>query len=120
MLGSLMVPPYRPRPARPLTARDKRVLLLASLVVLLAGAAAGLWGALNAGSWSSSGRCVTLVVASSTGGDTIHHCGASARSWCQAQFTSHDQLAERARPACRSAGFAPEGGNGSGKTTASS
>jgi hypothetical protein len=103
-----MVPPYRPRPPRPLTHGERRVLLLVGLVILLAGAAAGLWGTLRSSSYSSSGRCVTFVFASSTGGDTVHHCGASARAWCDAQFTSHDPLAERAQIACRSAGFGPK------------
>jgi hypothetical protein len=83
------------------------MLVLAGLVVLLLAAGAGLWGTLRSSSYSASGKCVTFTFASSTGGDTVHHCGTSARTWCDAQFTSQGTLAERAQAACRSAGFGP-------------
>jgi hypothetical protein len=102
-----MVPPYRPRPPRPLSRGERRLLVLAGLTVLLVAAAAGLWGTLRSSSYSGSGRCVTFTFASSTGGDTVHRCGAAARAWCDDQFTGHDELAERAQIVCRRAGFGP-------------
>ncbi|MBO0715327.1 MAG: hypothetical protein J2O39_09745 [Acidimicrobiales bacterium] len=83
------------------------MLLLAGLAVVLAAAAAGLWGTLRTGSYSGSGKCVTFTFASSTGGNTTHRCGAAARTWCDDQFTGHDVLAKRAQVACRQAGFGP-------------
>jgi hypothetical protein len=75
-------------------------------VLVIAGVSA--WVALASDSYSSSGHgCVNVTVASSTGGSTLHYCGAAARSFCQTSFRSEDQISLRARPQCVLAGLAP-------------
>ena len=50
---------------------------------------------------------MNVTVPSSTGGATLHYCGAAARSFCQTSFRSQDQISLRARPQCVLAGLAP-------------
>ncbi|HJY74892.1 MAG TPA: hypothetical protein VJ347_24210 [Streptosporangiaceae bacterium] len=78
----------------------------ALVVALLAGL--GTWGALASDSYSTSGHgCVNVTVPSSTGGATLHYCGAAARSFCQTSFRSQDEISLRARPQCVLAGLSP-------------
>ncbi len=93
-----------------LAPRQKRILLIVgvALLAVLGGVAA--WGALASDTYSSSGHgCVSVTVPSSTGGATLHYCGAQARSFCQSAFRSQDQLSLRARPQCVLAGLGPQG-----------
>jgi len=88
--------------------RQKRVFAVVGVLVVLLLAGLATWGALHSDSYSSSGHgCVNLTVPSSTGGSTLHYCGAQARSFCQTEFTSNDQIAKRARPQCLLAGIKP-------------
>ena len=71
------------------------------LIVLVLGGL-GAWSVLASDSYSSSGHgCVNVTVPSSTGGATLHYCGAAARSFCQTSFRKQDQISLRARPALR-------------------
>jgi hypothetical protein len=91
-----------------LSSRQKRVFAVVGVLVvaMLAGLAA--WVALASDSYSSSGHgCVNVTVASSTGGTTLHYCGAAARSFCQTSFRSEDKISLQARPQCVLAGLAP-------------
>jgi hypothetical protein len=92
-----------------LTSRQKRVFgIVGVLVVVVLGGLAA-WGALAADSYSSSGHgCVNVTVPSSTGGATLHYCGAPARSFCQESFRSQDPISLRARPQCVLAGLGPQ------------
>jgi hypothetical protein len=91
-----------------LSPRRKRVLAVIGVLVVLGLGALGLWGALASDSYSSSGHgCVSVTVPSSTGGVTLHYCGAAARSFCQTSFRSQDQVSLRARPQCVLAGLGP-------------
>ncbi|MFZ0190552.1 MAG: hypothetical protein WAL72_26845 [Streptosporangiaceae bacterium] len=91
-----------------LSARRKRVFAVVGVLVVLGLGGLGLWGALSPDSYSSSGHgCVNLTVASSTGGTTLHYCGAAARSFCQTSFRSQDKISLQARPQCVLAGLAP-------------
>ena len=88
--------------------RQKRVFAVVGVVVVLLLAGLATWGALASDSYSSSGHgCVNVTVPSSTGGATLHYCGAAARSFCQTSFQSQDQLSLRARPQCVQAGLKP-------------
>ena len=88
--------------------RQKRVFAVLGVLVILALGGLGLWGALGSDSYSSSGHgCVNVTVPSSTGGATLHYCGAQARSFCQRSFRSQDQISLRARPQCVLAGLGP-------------
>ncbi len=91
-----------------LSARRKRVFAVVGGLVVLGLGGLGLWGALAPDSYSSSGHgCVNVTVPSSTGGATLHYCGAAARSFCQTSFRSQDQISLRARPQCVLAGLEP-------------
>ena len=91
-----------------LSARQKRVFAVVGVLAVLVIAGVSTWVALASDSYSSSGHgCVNVTVASSTGGSTLHYCGAAARSFCQTSFRSEDQISLRARPQCVLAGLAP-------------
>ncbi len=92
-----------------LTPRQKRIFAIAAVVVLVAFGGLAVWGAVAHDSYGASGHgCVNLTVPSSTGGSTLHYCGAQARSFCQDSFRSQDPVSLRARPQCVLAGLAPE------------
>ena len=89
-----------------LSPRQKRAFAIVGVLVVLLFAGLATWGALASDSYGSSGHgCVNVTVPSSTGGATLHYCGAAARSFCQASFRSHDQISLRARPQCVLAGL---------------
>ena len=91
-----------------LSARQKRVFAVVGVLAVLVIAGVSAWVALASDSYSSSGHgCVNVTVASSTGGSTLHYCGAAARSFCQTSFRSEDQISLRARPQCVLAGLDP-------------
>ena len=94
-----------------LSARQKRAFaIIGVLIVLVAGGLAA-WSALAPDRYSSSGHgCVNVTLPSSTGGATLHYCGAAARSFCQTSFRKQDQISLRARPQCVLAGLAPSAG----------
>jgi TRAP-type C4-dicarboxylate transport system permease small subunit len=95
--------------AVPLTRRQKRVFAIVGVVVVLAFAGLAAWGALAHDSYSGSGHgCVNVTLPSSTGGATLHYCGAQARSFCLTAFRSLDQVSLRARPQCVLAGLGPK------------
>jgi hypothetical protein len=91
-----------------LTTRQKRVfaIIVSAFILLLCGF--GVWGAFSHDKYGASANgCVNVNVPSSTGGSTLHYCGAQARSFCQTAFTSNDQISKRARPQCLLAGIKP-------------
>jgi hypothetical protein len=95
-----------------LSPQRKRVLAGAGIALALGLGGVGAWAALSSDTYAGSAAgCVNVIVPSSTGGATLHHCGAAARSFCQSAFASGlaDQVATRARPQCRLAGLAPAG-----------
>jgi hypothetical protein len=91
-----------------LSARHKRVFAIIGVLAVLVIAGVSAWAALSPDRYSSSGHgCVNVTVPSSTGGATLHYCGAQARSFCRASFRSSDQISLRARPQCVLAGLGP-------------
>jgi hypothetical protein len=91
-----------------LTVRQRRVFAVVGALVILALAGLGVWGAMARDTYSGSGHgCVNVTVPNSTGGATLHHCGAQARAFCQRAFRSFDQVSLRARPQCTLAGLGP-------------
>jgi hypothetical protein len=92
------------RLSQPLTRVQKRLIAVVLVSVL---ALAGWAIARSAAAPSSSHGCVNVVVASSTGGNLLSHCGAAARRWCQSEFASSGALALRVQAQCRDAGLAP-------------
>jgi hypothetical protein len=94
------------RIAQPLTRGQRRAIAL--IAVLLAGAAIA--AAVASTSARSSGAgCVSVVVASTMGGQTLQRCGAQARSWCAAEFARSDPAALAVQARCRVAGIRPRG-----------
>jgi hypothetical protein len=88
--------------------RQKRVMGIIGVVLLLVLGGVGAWAATNSGSYGSSrDGCVNVNVPSSTGGAIMHECGAGARSLCAAAFAGHDELARLTRQQCRLAGITP-------------
>jgi hypothetical protein len=91
-----------------LSAQRKRVLAIVSGLVVLCLAGFGIWAAVAPDGYAGSGKgCVSVTIPSSTGGATLHYCGAAARSFCQSAFSSADPISLRARPQCRLAGLGP-------------
>jgi hypothetical protein len=91
-----------------LSSRQKRVFAVVGVLIVLIIAGVSAWAALASDSYSSSGHgCVNVTVPSSTGGTTLHYCGAAARSFCQTSFRSQDKISLQARPQCVLAGLAP-------------
>jgi hypothetical protein len=89
-----------------LTPKRKRLVYSAVAVLVAAGIAIGVWSGTSHDQYGPSGNgCVTVTFASSTGGSTIHDCGASAKSFCKAAFADSDRLSLLARPQCDLAGW---------------
>ena len=89
-----------------LTPREKRVFRIAGVLIIVILCGLGVWSVLARDSYSSSGHgCVSVTVASSTGGATLHYCGAQAQAFCEQAFRSSDQVSLRARPQCVLAGL---------------
>jgi hypothetical protein len=91
-----------------LTRQQKRAFGIIGVLIVLILGGLGAWAALASDSYSGSGHgCVNVTLPSSTGGATLHYCGAAAKSFCQASFRSQDQISRRARPQCVLAGLGP-------------
>jgi hypothetical protein len=96
-----------------LTTREKRMFGIVGVLIIVLLGGLGAWSILARDSYSSSGHgCVSVTVPSSTGGATLHYCGAAARSFCQKSFLARDQISLRARPQCVLAGLGPPPGPG--------
>jgi hypothetical protein len=104
---AVMYAKTNPRAVR-LAPRQKRVLAIVAVLVVVVFGGLTAWGVVAHDSYSSSGHgCVSVTVPNSTGGATLHYCGSQARSFCQASFRSQDQVSMRARPQCVLAGLGP-------------
>jgi hypothetical protein len=101
-----MVPPVRKPPDEKLSGRERRLLIVAGVVVLLIGVVTAVWTVYQSNVDRQAG-CVTVNVASTLGGAYFHYCGTQAREWCAAEYAASDTLALRARNACAAAGYGP-------------
>lgn len=89
-----------------LTPRGKRIAYLVVALVVAAGVAVGAWSAVSGDPLATSANgCVSVTVASSTGGGILHYCGAQAKTFCRAAFASSDPVSLAARPQCDKAGL---------------
>lgn len=89
-----------------LTPRGKRVLLSGLALLVIAGAAFGLWGAFGPDRYGPSARgCVNVTIAGSTGGSVLHYCGPVAKSFCRTSYARADRISRLARPQCAQAGL---------------
>ncbi len=88
--------------------RQKRVMGIVGLALLVILGGAAIWAATGSGSYGRSrAGCINVNAPSSTGGAIMHACGAGARSICATAYAGHDELARLTRPQCRLAGIAP-------------
>jgi hypothetical protein len=102
------VPPnYRQGQGAPLRDKEKRSLALLAGLLVAVGTGLGSWALASAGSGPAAGKCVSVVVASSTGGGELRYCGTQARRWCAATAQLSRAVAPAAEVACRRAGFLP-------------
>jgi hypothetical protein len=89
-----------------LSPRGKRILLAVVGVVVAALIAVGVYSAVSADQYGPSANgCVNLTIAGTTGGGTLHYCGAQAKSFCRSAYASDDRLSQLARPQCVLAGL---------------
>jgi hypothetical protein len=92
------------RLAQPLTSVQKRVVALVAAAIL----AGATWAVVSPSSTPASrSGCVSVVVASSTGGGLLQNCGAAARAWCRSELGRSDALAQLVLAQCRRAGLQP-------------
>jgi hypothetical protein len=91
-----------------LNPREKRVMSIVGVVLVLIFIGVGAWAATDSGSYGrSKDGCINVNTPSSTGGAIMHECGAQARAMCDTAYTGHDELARLTRPQCRLAGIVP-------------
>jgi hypothetical protein len=89
-----------------LTPRGKRIAYLIVAVVIAAGVAIGVWSSVSHDTYATSANgCVSVTVPSTTGGGTIHYCGAQAVTFCRGAFVNTDAVSLAARPQCDLAGL---------------
>ncbi len=72
------------------------------------GAGLGIWQVAGGGGAAPKGPCVSINIASYTGGALVAHCGADARTWCATEAKATGQLAGLAQAACRNKGLLAE------------
>ena len=72
------------------------------------GAGLGIWQVAGGGGAAPKGPCVSINIASSTGGALVAHCGADAHTWCAAEAKATGELAGLAQTACRKKGLLAE------------
>jgi hypothetical protein len=88
------------------TPRDKRRIAAVIAVILLLLAAIAVWAAFRPGAYGASkSGCITVNIASSTGGAILHQCGKTAKTTCQHAYTGTDRLSALIRPQCKLAGI---------------
>lgn len=75
-------------------------------VVAAAAVGLGIWSAVGSDPYSTSANgCVSVTIPNSTGGATLHYCGAEARSFCKSAYKSTDRISLLGRPQCVLAGL---------------
>jgi hypothetical protein len=84
--------------------RELRLLAVIAAVVVVAGGVA-LYAALHHGTRKAAAGCVEVTAASTTGGATLHACGADAARWCRSQAGHTDTVARDVLAACARAGY---------------
>jgi hypothetical protein len=91
---------------RKLTPRGKRIVYLVLGLVVAACAAVGIWSAVSSDPLATSANgCVSVNIASSTGGQIGHFCGAQAKTFCRQAFAAADQTAVAEQKQCDLAGL---------------
>lgn len=86
----------------PLARHERKAAAALVAALVMVGALLAVWEATGLGGGGKvGGPCVNVVIASSTGGATVTHCGKDARSWCAAEAKTTGAFALQAQAACR-------------------
>jgi hypothetical protein len=89
-----------------LTPRGKRIVFIVLGVVVAACVAVGIWSAVSSDPLATSANgCVSVTVASSTGGSTSRYCGTQAKTFCRQEFQKSDAPSLAAQKQCDLAGL---------------
>jgi hypothetical protein len=89
-----------------LTPRGKRIVYVVLGVVVAACAAVGIWSAVSSDPLATSANgCVSVNIASSTGGTLVHYCGSQAKTYCHTAFQRSDPASLAAQKQCDLAGL---------------
>jgi hypothetical protein len=89
-----------------LTPRGKRIVYIVVAVIVAACAAVGIWSAVSSDPLSTSANgCVSVTIASSTGGSVSRYCGAQAKTFCHQEFQEPGSAALAAQHQCDLAGL---------------
>ena len=91
-------------PLRRVSRRELRLLAAVASVLALA-AAVVLYAALRHEAHHAAAGCVEITAASTTGGATLHACGADAARWCRSEAGHTDTVARAVLTACARAGY---------------
>jgi hypothetical protein len=91
-------------PLRRVSRRELRLLAAVASVLALA-AAVVLYAALHHAAHQAAAGCVEITAASTTGGATLHACGADAARWCRSEAGHTDTVARAVLTACARAGY---------------
>ena len=97
-------------PLRSTTKREGRLLVVVVAVLVIA-LAAVVYAAAQSGSSAAGPGCINVAATHSTGGATLHACGASAARWCRSASARHDALARGVQAECRRVGIPLAAGN---------
>jgi hypothetical protein len=91
---------------RKLTPRTKRIVYVVLGLVIAACTAVGIWSAVTSDPLATSANgCISVNIASSTGGQIGHFCGAQAKTLCRQAFAATDQTAVAEQKQCDLAGL---------------
>jgi hypothetical protein len=94
--------------SEPVTHRDRRVMVIIGVVVLVVVAGIGIWAAVKPGSYGASRNgCITVNIPSTMGGSLVHGCGAKAQSMCRNAYAGQGIAVRLVRQQCRIADIAP-------------
>lgn len=89
-----------------LSRRGKWTVFSVLGAVALAAVGLGVWSAVRSDPYTTSANgCVSVTIPNSTGGATLHYCGAEAKSFCKTAYRSSDRISLLARPQCVLAGL---------------
>jgi hypothetical protein len=89
-----------------LSPRGKRIVYLVVGLVVAVGVGLTVWSGLSHDKYGTSANgCVSVTIASTTGGGTLSYCGAKAKAFCASAFENSDRVSLLARPQCDLAGL---------------
>jgi len=91
---------------RRLTPRGRRIVYLVLGLVVAACTAVGIWSAVSSDPLATSANgCVSVTIASATGGEIAHYCGAQAKALCRQAFVNSDATSVAEQKQCDLAGL---------------